>query len=80
MIQIDHPDYYSKGGIEVIDFIDAHELNFNLGNVIKYTARAGHKDGENKMTALLKARWYLEHEIERVKKGELVNGNTKERS
>ena len=68
MIQIEHPDYYSKGGIEVIEFIDAHELNFNLGNVVKYVARAGLKNGENKMTALLKARWYLEHEIQRITK------------
>ena len=69
MIQIEHPDYYNAGGVEVIDFIDAHGLNFELGNVVKYVARAGHKDGENKMTALLKARWYLEHEIELISKG-----------
>ena len=69
MIQIEHPDYYNAGGIEVIDFIDAHSLNFSLGNVVKYVVRAGHKDGENRMTALLKARWYLEHEIESHKEG-----------
>ena len=80
MIQIDHPDYYNAGGIEVIDFIDAHGLNFSLGNVVKYVTRAGHKDGENCMTALLKARWYLEHEIERMTKGGLANGNSKERN
>ena len=69
MIQIEHPDYYNAGGIEVIVFIDAHSLNFSLGNVVKYVVRAGHKDGENRMTALLKARWYLDHEIESFKEG-----------
>lgn len=70
MTQIDHPEYYSKGGIEAIDFIDAHSLNFNLGNVIKYVTRAGKKDSEDALTALEKARWYLNHEIERLQKGE----------
>ena len=57
------PSYYSRNGIEAIDFIDAHNLNFNLGNVVKYVTRAGHKDGESTLTALKKALWYLEHEI-----------------
>ena len=70
MTQVEHPDYYRSGGIEAIDFIDAHGLNFNLGNVIKYVTRAGHKDGEDVLTALSKARWYLDHEIERVQKGD----------
>ena len=65
MTQINHPDYYS-GKIEVIDFIDAHSLNFNLGNVIKYISRAGRKDGEDTLTALRKAQWYLNREIQRV--------------
>ena len=70
MTQIEHPYYYSKGGIEAIDFIDAHGLNFNLGNVIKYVTRAGRKDGEDTLTALRKAQWYLEHEIEHLQKVE----------
>lgn len=64
MTQINHPDYYINVGIEAIDFIDAHSLNFNLGNVIKYITRAGRKDGEDKLTALRKAQWYLEREIQ----------------
>ena len=63
MSEINHPEYYINGGIEAIDFIDAHRLNFNLGNVIKYITRAGRKDGEDSITALRKARWYLEREI-----------------
>ena len=66
---INHPEYYSFGGMEAIDFIDAHGLNFNRGNVIKYVTRAGRKNGEDELTALEKAQWYLDHEIERIKKG-----------
>ena len=64
--QIDHPDYYNAGGIEAIDYIEAHSLNFNLGNVIKYVTRAGHKNGEDAFTALEKARWYIDREIARI--------------
>lgn len=70
MTQINHPEYYVKKGIEAIDFIEAHSLNFSLGNVIKYITRAGHKEGEDTLTALKKARWYLEREIERFQKGD----------
>ena len=66
MIQINHPDYYNSGGIEAADFIDAHELNFNLGNVVKYITRAGKKQGEDVATALQKAQWYLDRELVRV--------------
>ena len=73
MAQVEHPDYYSSGGMEAIDFIDAHELNFNLGNVVKYIARAGKKEGSDTLTDLSKANWYLEHEIERIEKGEKIH-------
>ena len=63
---IDHPEYY-KQGIEAIEFIDSHRLNFSLGNAIKYIVRAGLKDGEPTQEALQKAIWYLEHEIARLK-------------
>lgn len=55
MTQISHPSYYKHDCIEVIDLIDAYNLNFNLGNVIKYVTRAGHKNGEDILTALKKA-------------------------
>ena len=61
--QIEHPDYYNAGGIEVSDFIDAYNLNFNRGNIIKYVVRAGRKHGESTLTALLKAQEYLLREI-----------------
>ena len=79
MTQINHPDYYNSGGIEAADFIDAHKLNFNLGNVVKYVVRAGRKQGEDAVTALLKAQWYLEREIKKLelteeKLGQMVAG------
>lgn len=61
------PDHYHRGsGHEVIDAIAAWGLNFNRGNVIKYTARAGSKGDE--LTDLKKARAYLDHEIARLEK------------
>ena len=48
---IEHPSYYNQG-IEVIDFVDSYGLNFNLGNVVKYVVRAGHKPGEEAVEAL----------------------------
>lgn len=66
---INHPPHYTLGKIEVIDFIEDKELNFNLGNVVKYVARAGHKKSSGKslgakaLEDLKKAQWYLNREI-----------------
>ena len=60
---VDHTDYYKRGGIEVIDAIEAWGLGFNLGNVVKYIARAGHKTADS-LRDLQKAEWYLRREIE----------------
>ena len=68
MTQINHPDYYCSNGFEVADFIEAFNLNFNLGNVVKYVTRAGHKDGETAISDLMKAQTYLLREISRVGK------------
>jgi hypothetical protein len=58
---VNSPAHYKQGGIETIDFIEAKELNYHLGNVVKYIARADHKG--NRHEDLLKARWYLNREI-----------------
>ena len=63
MEAINHPSHYADGKIEVIDFIEDKKLNFNLGNVIKYVARAGKKDKSKELEDLKKALWYLEREI-----------------
>jgi hypothetical protein len=63
MEKINHPTHYQAGNdtYEVIKVIDAWELNFSLGNVVKYLYRAGKKD--NVLEDLQKALWYLQNEI-----------------
>lgn len=60
---VNHPQHYSAHGIEPIDYIESHNLNFNLGNVIKYVSRAPFKGTE--LEDLKKAKWYLEREIKK---------------
>ena len=60
------PPHY-QGTIQPIDLINAQDLNFNLGNVVKYVCRAGKKQGENILSDLEKAKVYINFEIERVK-------------
>ena len=62
---INHPVHYQSDGIEVIDIIDNFNLNFNLGNSIKYILRAEKKG--NKKQDLEKAIWYINHELEKYK-------------
>jgi hypothetical protein len=59
------PTYYQRGSCDVWDFIREQELNFHLGNAIKYICRAGYKD--NKIQDLEKAIHYLENEIHHEK-------------
>lgn len=61
---VNHPAHYKIGGIETIDFIDAKQLGYNLGNVIKYVSRANHKG--NELEDLKKAQWYLNREISKL--------------
>lgn len=63
MDSVNNPEHYNIGDIEVIDFIDSWNLNFNLGNVIKYVARCDYKG--NKLEDLQKAIFYIEREINR---------------
>jgi len=58
---VNQPAHYTDGGIETIDFIEAKQLGYNLGNVIKYVSRAGKKG--NRLEDLQKAQWYLTREI-----------------
>ena len=60
------PEHYSRLSPEPKDVIRNWDLNFNLGNVIKYIARAGYKD--SRIDDLLKAKQYLDFEIEFEKK------------
>lgn len=66
---VNHPDYYNQGKIEVIDYIQDQGLmsGFCLGNAIKYISRAGKKNPETKIEDLCKARWYLDRYIKCLK-------------
>ena len=57
------PEHYTALSPEPIDVIEAWELNFNLGNVVKYVARAGRKG--DALEDLQKALWYLAREVAR---------------
>lgn len=65
---IDHPSYYGgKDNVyEAIKVIDAWDLDFDLGNAVKYISRAGKKDPSKKVEDLKKAIWYIKHSIERI--------------
>lgn len=66
---VDHPDHYLKStGHEVKDVVRAWKLNFELGNAVKYIARAGKKHPEKYVEDLQKAIWYINEEIECYKK------------
>lgn len=63
---INHPNHYAEGRqYEPIDVINDWELNFQLGNTVKYISRAGRKD--NAIEDLEKASFYLTYEINRLK-------------
>jgi hypothetical protein len=58
---VNHPPHYKTGGIETIDFIEAKNLGYNLGNVVKYISRADYKG--DRLENLKKAQWYLNREV-----------------
>lgn len=72
--RVSHPSHYTWlkdiCGIEVIDI--TRHMNFNLGNVVKYVLRSGHKseegmsDSQKQIEDLRKAIFYLNDEIKRL--------------
>lgn len=63
MDMINKPPHYTHE-IEPIDVIEAWELGFHLGNVVKYMARYEHKG--TKVQDLKKALWYLDRYVRRL--------------
>ena len=59
------PTHY-QGTTQPIDLINAQNLNFNLGNVVKYVCREGKKQGESNLKDLMKAKDYINYEIKRL--------------
>lgn len=69
MDSVNHPAHYGGGNnvYEAIKVIEAWELDFCLGNVVKYISRAGKKN--NEVEDLKKALWYLNRRIEQISNG-----------
>ena len=63
---INHPSHYTDGGIETIDFIEAKNLPYHLGNAVKYISRAWKKCQNNTTEDLKKAAWYINRYISKL--------------
>ena len=60
------PIHYTRGNIEVWDFIRDQGLNYFRGNAIKYICRAGFKSPQTEVEDLKKAIHYLENELNSI--------------
>lgn len=76
---VEHPSHYiSETGMEVIDVIEAFTFDLkgieatDTGNAIKYICRWKNKNG---IQDLEKAKWYIQHLINHLKKLEKENKN-----
>jgi hypothetical protein len=68
---VNHPDHYQFGEnniYEAIKVIEAWDLDFHLGNTVKYISRAGKKGTDKELQDLKKALWYLQRKIENLEK------------
>lgn len=59
-----NPQHYQRFPVQVIEITE--NLSYNLGNAVKYCARAGYKD--DAILDLQKAAWYIQREIERLQR------------
>jgi hypothetical protein len=59
-VLVEGSEHYKKLSPQPIEVIKKWKLDFCLGNVIKYVARAGHKSGESAEDDLKKARHYID--------------------
>ena len=62
---VNHPNHYANGRIEVMYFIEYKGLGFHLGNAVKYISRAGRKNPDKTVEDLRKAVWYINRQIHR---------------
>jgi hypothetical protein len=67
MEKVNHPLHYGgkDNPYEAIKVIEAWDLGFNLGNVVKYISRAG-KKSDNYLEDLRKAKAYIEFELSKA--------------
>lgn len=69
---VNHPQHYGgeNNQYEAIKVIEAWELDFCLGNTVKYISRAGKKD--DVIQDLKKAKWYLERKIDQLEREHMI--------
>jgi hypothetical protein len=67
---VNHPKHYGgeSNPYEAIKVIEAWDLDFCLGNAVKYISRAGKKDASKELEDLNKAIWYLKRRAEQIQK------------
>ena len=70
MSTVFNPKYYGgeSNPYEAIKVIEAWDLDFCLGNTVKYISRAGKKDILKEVEDLEKAKWYIDRRIAQIKK------------
>lgn len=78
---VNNPEHYggAQNPFEAIKVIEAWDLNFSLGNAVKYISRAGIKDPRKHLEDLQKARWYVGRELERLDPSRLWNETSDKR-
>jgi hypothetical protein len=66
---VHHPHHYGgeNNPYEAIKVIESWNLNFCLGNAVKYISRAGKKDSTKTVEDLEKSIWYLNRELNKLK-------------
>ena len=69
---VNHPDHYGgkDNPYEAIKIIEAWDLDFHLGNAVKYIARCGKKTPDP-LEDLKKAKWYIDRAIQLLE-GEII--------
>lgn len=68
---VNHPEHYKFGEnneYEAIKVIEVWDLDFHLGNTVKYISRAGKKNTDKELQDLKKAAWYLQRKIDNIEK------------
>lgn len=67
---VKNPDHYggASNPYEAIKVIENWNLDFHLGNTVKYISRAGKKDPSKEIEDLKKAMFYLDRKIKNLEK------------
>ena len=67
--KVNAPHHYTKGNIEVIDFIIDQQMNYLTASATKYLCRWEHKHkGDGQIEDLRKARFFIEKQISELLK------------